>query len=50
MQMKTNPLSELQVIGIRYHNSERALNDERALDAYERSGVYGRANIPFTIV
>lgn len=48
--MENKPLTQLQVIGVRYLNSEPAQDDERALDAYERSGVYGRANIPFTIV
>ncbi len=48
--MKENPLQTIQVIGIRYLNSDPAPGDERALNAYERSGVYGRAGIPFTIV
>lgn len=48
--MDNKPVTQLQVIGVRYLNGEPAQGDERALDAYERSGVYGRAGIPFTIV
>ncbi|MCP4360249.1 MAG: arginase [Chloroflexi bacterium] len=48
--MTKQMISELQVIGIRYHDSQPAADDERALDAYEQSGVYGRAGIPYTIV
>ena len=44
------PLSELQVIGVRYRYSHKAKRDERSLDAYERSGVYETAEIPHTIV
>ena len=47
--MEHKQISELQVIGVRYNNSQLAQNDERALDAYEQSGVYGRIQTPFTI-
>ena len=48
--MEHHAISELQVIGIRYINSNPAQKDERGLDAYERSGVYGRIQAPFTII
>ena len=37
---ETEPLSALQVIGIRYRGVQFADNDERALDAYIASGIY----------
>lgn len=43
------PLSHLQVIGVRYRRSQLAPRDERSVDAYARSGVYGSAEIPFDI-
>jgi len=48
--MTTQTLSALQVIGIRYRDTKPALGDERALDAYAASGVYGEAEIPFEVV
>lgn len=48
--MKGRPLETVQVIGIRYMNSEPAEGAARAIDAYKRAGVYGRSNVPFTIV
>ena len=47
--MVHQPLSHLQVVGIRYRRSHLAQRDERSLDAYARSGVYDSAEIPFTI-
>ncbi|ABU58922.1 arginase family protein [Roseiflexus castenholzii] len=47
--MKTHPLTALQVIGVRYRGSTPAENDERALDAYAASGVYHAASVPTTI-
>ena len=48
--MSTTPLSELNVIGIRYRGSKPAVNDERALDAYAASGVYQSAQVSFVII
>jgi len=48
--MSTAPLSRLQVIGIRYRRCALAEDDERALDAYAASGVYGQARVPFDVV
>ncbi len=47
--MKRKQISELQVIAVRYRDSTLAENDERSLDAYVRSGVYGRISAPVTI-
>lgn len=43
-------MDELQVIGVRYRRSRLAQDDERSLDAYAKSGVYGAANVPFSVV
>jgi arginase family enzyme/predicted acetyltransferase len=48
--MLINPLSALQVIAVRYIGSRPAVDDERALDAYAASGVYGSAGVPFAVV
>ena len=45
----TQPLSALQVIGIRYRGVQFADNDERALDAYVAADVYAAAGVPFAI-
>lgn len=45
----TQPLSALQVIGIRYRGVQFATDDERALDAYVASGVYEAADVPFAV-
>lgn len=47
--MKTHPLTALQVIGIRYRGSAPAEGDERAIDAYAASGVYSAAGVPVTL-
>jgi arginase len=47
--MKTQALTALQVIGVRYRGSKPAEGDERALDAYAASGVYSTAGVPVTI-
>jgi arginase len=47
--MSTEPLSRLQVIGIRYRRCTLAEDDERALDAYAASGVYEQAQVPFDV-
>jgi arginase len=43
-------LPALQVIGVRYRSDTLAEGDERSLDAYLASGVYGRAGVPFDVV
>ncbi len=43
-------LNKLQVIGIRYRNTQLAAGDDRSLDAYAAAEVYGRAGVPFTVV
>ena len=43
-------LDRLQVIGIRYRNTQLAAGDDRSLDAYTAAGVYGQAGVPFTVV
>lgn len=48
--MPTTALSALQVVAVRYISSRPAADDERALDAYAASGVYGAADVPFTVV
>jgi arginase len=48
--MPLQPLSALQVIGVRYRGSRLALGDERALDAYAASGVYRQARVPVDVV
>ena len=44
------PLSTLNVIGVRYRGSRPAQNDERSLDAYARAGVYAAAGVPFEVI
>ncbi|MBN1936866.1 MAG: arginase family protein, partial [Anaerolineae bacterium] len=48
--MAAHPLSRLQVIAVRYRTTTLAEDDERALDAYAASGVYGAAGVPFDMV
>jgi arginase len=48
--MPAQPLSALQIIGIRYRSSKLAQDDERALDAYAASGVYHTAGVPVEII
>jgi len=43
-------LRHLHVIGVRYRRTHLAPDDERGLDAYETSGVYGSAGVPFDVV
>lgn len=47
---RTIPLSGLQVVAVRYIGSRPAVDDERALDAYNASGVYKSAGVPCEIV
>jgi arginase len=47
--MPAEPLSRLQVIRVRYKGSRLAQDDERALDAYAVSGVYGQAQVPVDV-
>lgn len=44
--MSIQPLAALHVTGVRYRGSRAAEGDERALDAYTRSNVYGYAQVP----
>jgi len=44
------PLSGLQVVGVRYRRSILAQGDERSLDAYAASGVYQQAGVPVGVV
>lgn len=48
--MTKQPLSALQVVAVRYRYTELATDDERCLDAYAASGVYGAAGVPFDVV
>ncbi len=45
----TKPLSSLQIIAIHYLNANRVAAERLPLAAYEASGVYGRAGIPYTV-
>jgi arginase len=46
----SKPLSGLRVIGVRYRGSKPAQDDERGLDAFQASGVYTAAGVPFDVV
>jgi arginase len=48
--MTSKPLSALHVVGVRYRCSQPAGGDDRSLDAYTASGVYGSADVPFYVV
>jgi arginase len=48
--MSTKPLEAVEVVGIRYRRTELAQNDERSLDAFADAGVYGSAQVPFTVI
>lgn len=43
------PLTQLEVVGVRYRGSRPAQRDERSLDAYAAAAVYGAAGIPLTV-
>ncbi|MCP4368415.1 MAG: arginase, partial [Deltaproteobacteria bacterium] len=43
------PLTTLQVIGVRYQQSQPAKADERCLDAYAAANVYQHAGVPFEV-
>lgn len=48
--MKPNqPLTGLQVVGVRYRGSKVAVRDERSLDAYAAANVYSAAGVPVTV-
>jgi arginase len=49
MIMPTQPLSVLHVVGVRYRGSRPAEGDERALDAYAASGIYGQVQAPVEV-
>jgi arginase len=44
------PLSGLQVVGVRYRRSILAQGDERSLDAYAASGIYKQAGVPVGVI
>ncbi|HEU5101205.1 MAG TPA: arginase family protein [Roseiflexaceae bacterium] len=46
--MSGQRLATLHITGVRYRGSRPAQGDERALDAYTRANVYGRAVIPIS--
>lgn len=48
--MTHQPISNLQVIGVRYRYSNPAQNDERSLDAFADAGVYASAGVPFDVI
>ena len=48
--VNSNPLTNLQVVGIRYRRTQPAINDERSLNAYLAAKVYEKAQVPFDIV
>lgn len=49
--MKTHqPLTALQVVGVRYRGSQLAKGDERSLDAYAAADVYDAAGVPANVV
>ena len=48
--MPSEPLSRLQVVGIRYWGSRLAQDDECALGAYAASAVYYQAHVPVGVV
>jgi arginase len=48
--MSSQPLSSLQVIGVRYRGSKPAQGNERSLNAYAAAGVYHQAQAPFDVV
>jgi arginase family enzyme/predicted acetyltransferase len=50
LMLRTTPLSYLQVVAVRYIGSRPAVDDERALDAYDAAGVYESAGVPCKIV
>lgn len=43
-----SPLTEIEVIGVRYRGAEFAGPDHAALEAYLGKDVYGRAGVPFS--
>jgi arginase len=44
--MSANPLSALQVVGVRYSGSRPVPRDERSVTAYAESGAYDLAGVP----
>jgi len=48
--MPTEPLSRLQVIGVRYRGSRPAQGDEVSLDAYTASNVYRQAQVAVDVI
>ncbi len=46
----TQPITQLQIIGVRYGNANYYPESRIPLDAYAKSGVYAAAQVPFEIV
>ncbi|MEZ4866699.1 MAG: arginase family protein [Caldilineaceae bacterium] len=49
MMNARQPLTALQVVGVRYRGSRLAQGDERSLDAYAAANVYAAAQTPVTV-
>ena len=49
IELASGPLSQLQVIAVRYRGVTPAEDDERALDAYTQASVYEAAGVPVDI-
>jgi arginase len=47
--MTANPLSSLQIVGVRYYSDRSAHDGPNSLDAYATSGVYGAAGVPYAL-
>jgi len=47
--MKPQPIPEYHIVGIRYRDSTPAVDDERCVGVFTRSGVYETAGVPYTI-
>ncbi len=46
----SQPVTDLQVVGIRYRRTDLAPDDERSLDAYAASNAYAAAGLPFNVI
>ncbi len=47
--MNGKPITELQVVGVRYRYSRLAKGDERSLNAYENAGIYASAGVQHSV-
>ena len=48
--MSTQPLAALQVVGIRYNNSQPETRDETPLDHYQAAAIYTAAGVPVQMI